>query len=86
MNVNVLTFPSNSSCINYVRYPVNTFSISLDKLSFMEIIHDNDLDHCGIQERFTSHLKYMCLVEILRIFQKEDIFGQESIVQVKLYN
>ena len=69
MNVNVLIFPSNSSCINYVRYPVNTFSISLDKLlNFMEIIYDNDLDHCGIQERFTSHLKYICLVQILRIF------------------
>lgn len=69
MNVDVLIFPSNSSCINCVRYPVNTFSIILDRLLiFMEIIHDNDLGHCGIQERFTSNLKYMCLVEILRIF------------------
>lgn len=44
MNVDVLIFPSNSSCINYVRYPVNAFSISFDRLLiFMEIIHDNGI-------------------------------------------
>lgn len=37
-------------------------------LIFMEVSQDNNFGHDSIQERFTSLLKYMFPVEIIRIF------------------
>lgn len=69
VNVDRLIFPSNSSGIKCTRQPVNTFSITLDRLLiFMEVSHDNDLGHCRIHGRFTSYLKCMFPAEIIRTF------------------